>query len=246
MAWLTSAYLLLMVLLALSQQGRPTSDVFATNLGHLFYPAWYASPHVITAVKIAVLTYPAAALAYGIATLLSFGKPAAQVAFAPPPDSLQPLTLVTAQASIVPPPARPRTSDPMQGAPLKAAGLSQAAENDANLCVLDLAFFIRSVSRGAASIIGLPSSTLQRRPFTNFVAPADVNQLHQTWDNLLRDPQTAITLRLRIRRPDDAIAVVDATCRAGLGAEGRVISMALAPVADEAEAALNALADSRH
>ncbi|MCB8880205.1 PAS domain-containing protein [Acidisoma cellulosilytica] len=232
--WLTSAYVVLTLLIALTEEGRPTSAVFSTNLGELFYPEWYANPLVITAVKIAVLTYPAAALAYGIATLLSYArgeKPApmavrsqpaalsfAGLANAAPKPAFWPMESAFSETTAQPAAPRPPAEQP---------------ENPEYLCILDMAFFIRAISRNAASVLGLPPHALQRRPFTNFVLPADVSQLHSAWDRLLSDPQAVIALHLRLRHADDVTVEADAICRAGLGADGRIISMTLMPRAEQ-------------
>ncbi|MCB8876674.1 PAS domain-containing protein [Acidisoma silvae] len=231
--WLTSAYVVFTILIALTEQGRPTSQIFATNIGELFYPEWYASPLVIAAVKIAVLAYPAAALAYGIGTLLAFGRNDRAAVTAGPAAALPlqgPMGFGArpALASALPPAWSNFDLLPPEAA---ASAPVPRAEDDDNLCILDMALFIRAVSRNAAAVLGLPPSALQRRPFTNFVSAADIGQLHATWDRLLSDPQAVIPLQLHMRHAGDVMVDVEAICRAGLGADGRIISMTLRTLA---------------
>lgn len=227
--WLTSAYVLLMLLIALTDQGQPTGALNGADLTQLFYPVWYANPDVITAVRLAVVAYPTAALAYGLAVLLSYAAT----------DRPVPPRLYSE------PPAGPQTQTPFGGlgdpfaqsthaGPLPAPGPGAPAaidqtDNPDYLCILDTAFLIRAISRNAAAILGFAPESLLHRPFTNFVMAADIAQIHATGDRLTQDPQAVIGLHLHIRHPDELVVEADAICRAGLGADGRIISMTLIP-----------------
>jgi hypothetical protein len=222
--WLTSAYVLLMLLIALTDQGQPTGAFNGADLSQLFYPVWYANPDVITAVRLAVVAYPTAALAYGLAVLLSYAATDRPV----PPRlySEAPAGTPTTFGGLADPfaPAGP-LPEPGPGAP---AAIDQT-DNPDYLCILDTAFLIRAISRNAAAILGFAPEALLHRPFTNFVMAADIAQIHATSDRLTQDPQAVIGLHLHIRHPDEIAVEADAICRAGLGADGRIISMTLIP-----------------
>lgn len=225
--WLTSAYLLLMLLIALTDQGEPTGAVNGATLSQLFYPVWYANPDLITAVRLAVLAYPFAALAYGLGLLLSYAatdRPVPPRLYADAPAGTP---------SLVADPVDPVAAGLPTGSAVKPFPVRHAAtdlvENPDYLCILDTAFLIRAISRNAAAILGFAPEALLQRPFTNFVTAADIAQLHATNDRLTQDPQAVIGLSLHIRHPDEIVVEAEAICRAGLGADGRIISMMLMP-----------------
>lgn len=225
--WLTSAYVLLMLLIALTDQGEPTGAFNGADFSQLFYPAWYANPNVVTAVRLAVVAYPSAALAYGLALLLSYA--ATDRPMPPRLYSASHRTTSSPSGGLGEPLAHTPSSGPsMERGPEAPAGTDHI-ENPDYLCILDTAFLIRAISRNAAAIIGFAPDALLHRPFTNFVMAADIAQLHAASDRLIDDPQAVIGLHLHIRHPDEMVVEADVICRAGLGADGRIISMTLIP-----------------
>ncbi len=235
--WLTSAYLVLMLLVALSDEGQPTGMVSITNWNQLFYPVWYANPGLTTAVQLAVFAYPIAAVVFGFGSLIlySLDEPAetpkagsARHGRAVERNPHQPFAEAQEKADS-PPPPRVGAGIPIDLTPSYA----QSFGCPDNLCVIDSAFVLRSIGRDAAVLLGAASpAMLVRRPLSTFVAAADMPALHAAAASLQHDPLRALTVPLRLRSHDASTVDVDAVCCAGVGPDGQVISLELKPRAD--------------
>jgi PAS domain-containing protein len=65
----TSAYLLLELVIALSAQGEPTGAVAPFTGAEVVFPIWYQAPEFLDATRFAMIAYPVAAVFYGIGLL---------------------------------------------------------------------------------------------------------------------------------------------------------------------------------
>lgn len=70
--WLMSAYLLVALLIALSDQGQPTGELVVTNQAPALYPIWYQDADLLNAGKLGIFLYPAAILLYLFGSLITF------------------------------------------------------------------------------------------------------------------------------------------------------------------------------
>jgi hypothetical protein len=227
--WVTSAYLTLMLLITLSNEGEPTGMVSATSMSQFFYPAWYANPDFISAVKFAVIGYPAAAMIFGLGSILRHSladRPIPPRTYAP--SGLAEMAFPGGHGGHVPflPKARPEPADALQLSTL--APTAHLGHPD-DLCILDGALAIRSIGRNAADLLGAPAETLIRRSFTTFLGPADLPFLHAAAAVLRGDPHKTFTLTLELRHLDHSAVAAEAVCHGGLGPDGEVMSLALRP-----------------
>jgi hypothetical protein len=234
--WLTSAYLLLMLLIALSDQGEPTGAVSANNPSQLLYPAWYANEGLIGALKLAALAYPAAAIVFGLGSLIIYSASKPDV----PPRTMPPSAPTDEDFFVDWPPATPASGKPaaspaLDDGPPHSPGRPdpihpQRPDRPDDLCILDSGFVLRSVGRHAAALLGASTpEMLVRRPFTAFMFPEEIPALRAAVAALQHDPQATIILPLTLRHPDDIAVEAEAICRAGLGPDGQVISLELRP-----------------
>lgn len=225
--WLTSAYLLLTLLIALCEQGAATSDVYNNSSGELFYPPWYDNGDFRAAARMAVIGYPVALILFGLGALILRTQSGGVAPARPlPARTVPPVTL---PPSLVLPQAAPQAFATAGTTPDTAApdGAEHEPARPEDCCVLDSAFVIRSVGRHAAALLGVPPELLLRRPFTTFLSPSDSHALRLAADALQTVPQGPVTLHIELRHGDHIGLPVEALCRAGLGPDGQVISLEL-------------------
>jgi PAS domain-containing protein len=186
-----SGYLLLELVIALSDQGQPTGAVVPVTDANPTYPDWYQAPDVLTALSVALVVYPVAAVFYGIGLLAGYlGREAPQPARPMPPD-----------LAVEPSPAAQRQVTRTLAEPIEEA------------CILDGDLVIRSVSTPMARLFGLTPREMIGLSAEIFIAPRDVSAFASLLLAAHGDSGQVLASTMGIRLPDDTILPVDVTCR---------------------------------
>jgi len=209
--WLMSAYLVLVLLIALSDQGQMTGELAATNQAPSLYPMWYAAPDVLDAARLGIILYPIAAVAFLIASLISFAARADDPVAGERMPELPPES---------PPPA-PEERPPMPATRLRAPG---------TLCILDQMFVIQAIGADAADLFGLGPAQLVGHPILPLVVPVDAGRLQEAVLVAHANPGRPIPLDIGIRQPDETVLKVQAECHAQAGSRGPETLLRLLPL----------------
>jgi PAS domain-containing protein len=195
-----SVYLLVALVLALSDQGEPTNAPVPMVGAIPVYPNWYQAQEVLTAASWSGIVYPVAAVFYGVALL------SAVVARTTPgrhPGGAR------AEAD-----AAPRPSD---------RGRRRVAPGDSDdLCVLGAQLRILHVSVSVAQLFRLTPREMIGHSLEDFVAPGERSRLVPLLMAALADSGEAQGATIGMRQRDDAVTRVALTCRAATEAEACV------------------------
>ena len=204
----SSAYLVLELVIALSAQGEPTGAVAPFSGAEAVYPNWYQAPEFLDAAWVALVAYPVAGIVYGIGMLagwaLGSGVPEQ------PRLPVQPLR-----------PPDPGVSHPDDG-------LVPAVTAIDDLCVLGADRRIRHITLPTARLFGLTPLDMMGRSLEGFLSPADLPKLDALVAAAYADPPRAFATTVGILLPEALVAPVDITCRAGvdegiLGSNGTTV-----------------------
>jgi len=189
----TSAYLLLELVIALSAQGQPTGAVAPFAGAVEIYPNWYQAPELLDAAWVAMVAYPVALLFYVIATvagLLGRVIPAEQPRV--PPELPQP-PISGAEDAVVP-----------------------AAETILDPCIVSGDRRIEHIAPATARLFGLTPQDMTGRSLESFLSPADLPKLDALVAAAYADRPRAFAATMGILLPEAAVAPVEITCRAGV------------------------------
>ena len=167
----SSAYLVLELVIALSAQGEPTGAVAPFSGAEAVYPNWYQAPEFLDAAWVALVAYPVAGIVYGIGMLagwaLGSGVPEQ------PRLPVQPLR-----------PPDPGVSHPDDG-------LVPAVTAIDDLCVVGADRRIRHITLPTARLFGLTPLDMMGRSLEGFLSPADLPKLDALVAAAYADPPRA-------------------------------------------------------
>ncbi len=194
-----SGYLLVALVVALSDQGEPT-DAPVPMIGAIpVYPDWYQAREVLTAASWSAIAYPVAAVFYGVALL--------SAVVARRRRGRHPGTSTTRGKAD----AAPRPSD---------GGRRGPAPGDADdLCVLGARLRILHVSVSVAQLFGVSPREMIGHALEGFVAPGERSSLVSLLMAAMVDSGEPQRATIGMRQADDAVAPVAVTCRAATEAE---------------------------
>jgi hypothetical protein len=190
----TSAYLVLELVIALSAQGEPTGAVAPFTGAELVYPNWYQAPEFLDAVSVALVAYPVAALFYGIGMFAGW----AGRMNAPPPTRLPPEL-----------PA-PESATAAKDAPVSAARTTE------DVCVISADRRIQQIAPFTASLFGLTPRVMVGQSLEVFLSPVDLPKLDALIAAAYADRPRAFATTVGILLPDAVVAPVDITCSASV------------------------------
>ena len=221
--WLMSAYLVVMLVIALSNQGQMTGELAASNQAPSLYPMWYGAPDVLDAARLGIILYPIAAVAFLIASLISFSTRApardAEERIAETRSEGPPLVPEEQPAAPV---ANPRAPGP------RAPGLRAPG----TLCTLDERLVIQAIGADAADLFDLSPAQLVGRPILPLVMPLDAGRLQEAVRMAHAHPDRPVPLEIGLRQPDETAFKVEASCHAQSGARGPQTVLRLLPVSE--------------
>jgi PAS domain S-box-containing protein len=189
----TSAYLVLELVIALSAQGEPTTALAPFTGAEIVYPMWYQAAEFLDAVRIAMIAYPVTAVFYGLAMLTRLGAQAAPVeqprlpAVAPVPEAM-----TSVEAAILP--ATPEAID--------------------DLCVVSADRQIQHITPSTARLFGLTPADMLGQSLEVFVAPVGLPKLDALVAAAYADRPRAFATTVRIILADGVVVPVDITCSA--------------------------------
>jgi PAS domain-containing protein len=216
-----SAYLILELVVALSDQGQMTDAPVPMTNANPVYPDWDHAPGFLAALSLSLLVYPVAAVFYAIAVLMGYaGRPRPE----PPPRTLpEPVAAVPVAAV---PEARfaeagPPLADAGGAAPF-AAGAEPEIDGSIveDVCILDADLRIRYVSAPIAQLFGRTRTEMIGLALPSFIAPYDVSKLAALLLAAHSDRTRAAGSTIGIRLPDETIVAIDLSCRAASEASG--------------------------
>jgi hypothetical protein len=194
---LTSAYLLLELVIALSAQGEPTGAVAPFTGAEVVFPIWYAAPEFLDATQFAVIAYPVAAVFYGIGVLAHLAGQ----------------TRLEEQPRL---PTAPPVPDDI--VPAEHTAPVQATEVIEELCVLSADRRIRHITPATSRLFGLTPRDMLGQSLESFIQPADLPKLDALVAAATADRLRAFAATVGIILPESAVAAVDITCTAGVDA----------------------------
>jgi hypothetical protein len=216
--WLMSAYLVVMLVSALSDQGQMTGELAASNQAPGLYPMWYAAPDVLDAAQLGIILYPIAAVAFLVASVISFA------ARAPARDA----AMRVADMRAAGPPLVPEETPAMRAPNLRAAGLRAPG----TLCTLDDKFVIQAIGADAADLFDLSPAQLVGRPILPLMMPTDAAKLQDAARAVHAHPERSVPLEISLRQPDETVLKVQAQCHAQSGAREPHTVLRLLPVSE--------------
>jgi PAS domain-containing protein len=211
-----SAYLILELVVALSDQGQMTDAPVPMTNANPVYPDWDHAPGFLGALSLSLLVYPVAAVFYAIAVLTGYaGRPRRE----PPPRKLpEPVAAVPEArfAEAGPPPA-----DADVVAPLAVAAATEIDRSIVeDVCILGADLRIRYVSAQIARLFGRTRTEMIGLALPSFIAPYDVSKLAALLLAAHSDRARAAGSTIGILLPDKTIAAIDLSCRAASEAAG--------------------------
>jgi hypothetical protein len=185
-----SAYLLAVLVVALSDQGQPTGALVPVTDANPVYPEWYRAPAFLTAVSVALNLYPIAAVCYGIGRLcgyLGWRRPDADARM--PPEA----------------PTEPAPDD-TEDRHRPTAG--PAGDH----CILGADLAVRHISPPMAGLFGLTPREMIGRSAETFIAPRDASNFAALLLAAHRQSGQTLTTTLLVQQPDDRLVPLDVTC----------------------------------
>jgi hypothetical protein len=189
----TSTYLLLELVIALSAQGQPTGAVAPFAGAVEIYPNWYQAPELLDAAWVAMVAYPVAVVCYGIATVAG---------------------LLGRVVPAEPPPVSPDLPQPPAPAPEEAA--VPEAETILDPCIVSGDRRIEHIAPATARLFGLTPQDMTGRSLESFLVPGDLPKLAALVAAAYADRPRAFAATIDILLPEAAVAPVEITCRAGV------------------------------
>jgi hypothetical protein len=189
---MSSVYLVLELVVALSAQGEPTGAVAPFTGAEVVFPVWFQASQFQDAAKLAIVAYPVAAVFYGIGMLARLAGQA------------QPVE----QPRI---PSGEPVADVIQST--DAAGVP-AAEIIENHCVVSADRRIQHTTPSCARLFGLTPGDMLGQSLEGFLSPVDLPKLDALLAASNADPPRAFTTTVGILLPEAVVAPVDITCRA--------------------------------
>lgn len=221
--WLMSAYLVVTLVIALSNQGQMTGELAATNQAPGLYPMWYEAPDVLDAARLGIILYPIAAAAFLVASLVSF---ATRPSEAGERERLPRMVTDNLPSAAADRPAVPENSP--RAPDLRALGRGAPGA----LCVLNQMFVIQTIGADAADLFGLAPAQLVGRPFLPLVMPLDAARLQEAALAAHARPSRPVPLELGLRQSDETVLKVQAECHAEAGSRGPETVLRLQPVSE--------------
>lgn len=215
--WLMSAYLVVMLVIALSNQGQMTGELAATNQAPDLYPMWYEAPDVLDAARLGIILYPLAALAFLTARVVRFA--------ARPPDEDHRERMAGLRAASAA--AAAEDSSAMPVTKLRASLRAPGA-----LCTLDEMFVIESIGAAAAELFDLSPAQLVGRPILPLVMPLDAERLREAVRIAHAHPGQTVALELGLRQPDETVLPIRGECHAQSGPRGPQTALRLSAVSE--------------
>ncbi len=200
-----SAYLVLELVIALSDQGQPTGELAATALINPVYPIWYLAPGLILSARIAMIVYPIAAAFWGIGWLMTCAARPVEAA----PRRVEMPTQVKTQTAVEP-----------AAVPEEAYVAVPEAVDD--VCVIGWDRRIRHIGTSAARLFGLTPKDMLGTAFESFIAPSDLPKLDGLLATAHSERIRAVSGTIGIRHADGSLVQIAVTCTAGTaGPAGR-------------------------
>ena len=196
----TSAYLLLELVIALSAQGEPTGAVAPFTGAEVLFPIWYQAPEFLDATQFAMVAYPVAAVFYGIGIIAHLAR---QARLEEQPR--MPVELPSPEAIIAPDHA-----------------VVPAVEIIEELCVVNADRRIEHITPSTARLFGLRPQDMLGRSLESFIAPGDLPKVDALVAAAFADRPRAFATTVSILLPEEGVASADITCSAGV--EGGIIS----------------------
>jgi hypothetical protein len=191
----SSAYLVLELVIALSGQGEPTGAVAPFTGAQVIYPNWYQAPEFLDAAWVALVAYPVALIFYGIAAFVVMaGRATLEEQSRMPLDVPGPESTAGSDGIIVP-----------------------ANEASDDLCVVSTDRRIQHITLSAAGLFGLTPRDMLGQSLEAFLSPIDLPKLDALVAAAYADQPQAFATTVGVILPDAAVAPVDITCRAGVG-----------------------------
>ncbi len=189
----TSAYLVLELVIALSAQGEPTGAVAPFTGAEVVYPMWYQAPEFLDAAWVALIAYPVAAVVYGIGMLAGLAARAV-AAEQPrmPADLPVPETEASPEDAVMP-----------------------ASEPTDDICVVSADRRIQHITPSTARLFGQTPRDMLGQSLEAFISPVDLPKLDALIAAAYADRPRAFSTTIGIFLPEAVIAPVDITCQAG-------------------------------
>jgi hypothetical protein len=213
-----SAYLLLELVVALSDQGQMTDAPVPMTNANPVYPVWDQAPGFLTALSCSLIVYPVAMAFYAIALVAGYvGRPRPE----PPPRMLpEPAAAVpeVRPAEVVPPPAEAEVETAVPVAIVAEAEIDRSIVED--VCILGADLRIRYVSAPIAQLSGRSRTEMIGMALPSIVAPYDVSKLAALLLAAHSDRTRAAGSTIGIVQPDGTIMPIDLSCRAASEAAG--------------------------
>lgn len=209
--WLMSAYLVLMLTIALSDQGQMTGELAASTQAPAVYPMWYAAPDVLDAAQIGMILYPIAAVAYLLASLIRFA------ARPPAENAAERMPVLGAE-------------DQSEAPVANRAAPGRPAPN--MVCTLDETFVILTIGTGAAELFDLSPAALTGRPILPLMLPRDADRLVEAVRLAHAHPDQPVTVEIGLRQRDEIVLRIEAACQPQAGAPGPRTVLRLRPLSD--------------
>ncbi len=190
----TSAYLLLELVIALSAQGEPTGAVAPFTGAEVVFPIWYQAPEIFDAARFAIVAYPVAAVFYGIGVVAHLAGQARleeQPRMPVPPPV--PSAVIAPEAAIVP-----------------------AVEIIEELCVVTPDRRIQHITPATARLFGLTPRDMLGQSLEGFILPADLPKIDALVAAAFAERPRAFATTVGVLLPEAAAASVDITCSAAV------------------------------
>ena len=191
----TSAYLVLELVIALSAQGEPTSALAPFTGAEIVYPMWYQAAEFLDAVRIAMIAYPVGAVFYGLAMLTGLGGQAAPVE--------------EPRLPAMPPVAEATTS-------MDDAIIPATPEAIEDLCVVSGDRQIQHITPSTARLFGLTPADMLGQSLEAFLSPAGLPKLDALVAAAYADRPRAVATTVGIILAEGVVVPVDITCSAAV------------------------------
>ena len=189
----TSAYLVLELVIALSAQGEPTSALAPFTGAEIVYPMWYQAAEFLDAARIAIIAYPVGAVFYGLALLTGLGGQAAP-AEAPRLPAAPPVAEVITSVEDAIIPATPEAIE--------------------DFCVVSGDRQIQHITPSTARLFGRIPADMLGQSLEVFLSPADLPKLDALVAAAYADRPRAFATTVEIVLAEGAVVPVDITCSA--------------------------------
>jgi hypothetical protein len=189
----TSAYVVVELVIALSAQGEPTGAVAPFTGAEIVYPMWYQAAEFVDAAQIALVTYPVAAVCFGIGLLARLAGKAS-----PAEQPRLPTELPVVQTPIAP----------------DDAVVPATAETVDDLCVVSADRRIQHITPSTARLFGLTPREMVGQSLEVFLSPTDLPKLDALVAAAYADRPRAFATTVGILLPEALVAPVDITCSA--------------------------------